>query len=343
MRKIILSEFGGPEVLRVADAPEPEVPQDGWVVELRAIGINFAELVERRGLYRKNQKTPYEMGKEAAGVIIAAGPEAMSVDSSDGAQRGFQVGQRVIVIRFGGGCYAERVAVRPGQVLPAPPHLDFDELASFAISFATAWYAQEELARARPGECALIHAAAGAVGSAAVLLARACGLGPVFGTAGSDEKCAAVRALGATECFNYRALPEGAGFANQIRARTHGRGVDYCLESIGGEVFDQSLELSAPLARIVVIGFSSIGADYAQAIARVHPLKLFLRSIGLFGLNVEQLDFPARRDVWTRMLAVVEAHELRPLVGRRFALDEAPEAHAHIEARENFGKVVLIP
>lgn len=334
MRKIVLTEFGGPEVLRVGEVPEPEPPVDGWLVELRAIGINFAELVERRGLYRKDQRTPYEMGKEASGVVVAAGPEAPPP-----AAGGFELGQRAIVIRFEGGCYAERVAARPGQLLAAPEHLDFDELAAFAISFGTAWYAQEELARARPGESLLVHAAGGAVGSAAVKLAKASGLGPVVGTAGSDEKCAAVHALGADLCCNYR----DGGFVDEVRALTDGRGVDCCLESIGGLVFDRSLELLAPLGRMVVIGFSSIGDDYANAIQRVHPLKLFLRSIGLFGLNVERLDFPRRPDVWQRLVALVERHELRPLVGRRFALADAPAAHAHIEARENLGKVVLVP
>ena len=177
MRKVVLTGFGGPEVLVPTEAPEPDLPADGWIVELRAIGLNFAELVERRGLYRKDQRLPYEIGKEACGVIVQRGRDA----------RGFELGQRVIVIKFSGGCYAERVAVRPGQVLPLPAHLDFAGGAAFAIAYATAWYAQEELARARPGETALIQAAAGATGSAAVRLAKARGL-TVIGTAGGPEK-----------------------------------------------------------------------------------------------------------------------------------------------------------
>ncbi|HKX46033.1 MAG TPA: alcohol dehydrogenase catalytic domain-containing protein, partial [Planctomycetota bacterium] len=114
MRKVVLEAFGGPEVLRPVEVAEPALPRDGYVVELAAIGINFAELVERRGLYRRGQTLPYEIGKEACGRVVAAGPDA----------RGFERGERVIVIRFAGGCYAERVAVRPGELLRPPAHLD---------------------------------------------------------------------------------------------------------------------------------------------------------------------------------------------------------------------------
>jgi NADPH:quinone reductase-like Zn-dependent oxidoreductase len=329
MRKVVLTGFGGPEVLRLSEAPEPELPADGWIVELRAIGLNFAELVERRGLYRKDQRLPYEIGKEAAGVIVAKGARA----------RGFELGQSVIVIRFSGGCYAERVAVQAGQVLRAPAHLNLEECAAFAIAYITAWYAQEELARARPGESALIQAAAGATGSAAVRLAKARGLGPVIGTAGGPEKAQQVLALGADQCIDYQceALPA------RLAELTHKRGVDYCLESVGGQVFEQSLQALSPMGRLVAIGFSSIDKDHAERIKRVHPLQLFLRSWGLFGLNVENLDFPRRLDVWERLLAVVEAHELRPLVGARFPLAEAAQAHAAIETRRTAGKVLLIP
>jgi NADPH:quinone reductase-like Zn-dependent oxidoreductase len=329
MRKVVLEAFGPPEVLRCTEVQDPEPPPDGYLVELAAIGLNFAEVVERRGLYRRDQRLPYEIGKEAAGTIVAAGREA----------RGFEVGQQVIVIRFDGGCYAERVTAQPQHLLPIPTHLTLEEAAAFAIAFGTAWYAQEELARVRPGESVLIQAAAGGTGSAAISLAVARGCAPVLGTAGGAEKCAAVQALGASACIDYRS----GEFAAQVRERTAGRGIDYCLESVGGEVFERSLESLAPLGRLVLIGFSSIARDHATAVARVHPLKLFQRSWGLFGLNVENLDFPRRREIWRRLCDFAESHRLRPLLGPRFPLAEAAAAHAAVEGRRTAGKVLLIP
>lgn len=334
MLKIVLEAFGAPEVLRPVDVPDPEPPVDGYVVELAAIGINFAELVERRGRYRRDQRLPYEMGKEGAGTVVAAGPAAPGPDAG-----GFAVGDRVMVVKFDGGVYAERVALRARDLLAAPEHLSLEEAAAFAIAFGTAWYAQEELARVRPGEAVLIQAAAGSTGSAAVKLAVARGCGPVIATAGGAAKCEQALALGAATCVDYR----GDDFAPAVADATAGRGVDYCLESVGGDVFERSLAVLAPLGRLVVIGFSSIDADHAERIKRVHPLQLFLRSWGLFGLNVENLDFPNRPDVWSRLAAFAAEHGLRPHLGPRFPLRAAAAAHAAIERRETTGKVLLIP
>ena len=128
-----------------------------------------------------------------------------------------------------------------------------------------------------------------------------------------------------------------------MRERTGGRGVDFCLESVGGDVLARALEVLAPLGRIVLLGFSSIDSDHSERIARVHPLTLFHRSIGIFGLNVENLDFPRRAADWRALCEVAERHDLRPVVGPRFPLERAADAHAAIEARSTVGKVLLVP
>lgn len=329
MRKIVLSAFGAPEVLELAELDSPELPRDGYLVEVKACGVNFADVVERRGEYRKDQQLPYDLGKEAAGVVVERGPEATE----------FALGDRVIVIHFEGGCYAERVAARPDQVLPAPAHLDFDELAAMPIIYATAWYAMHELARVRPGESVLIQAAAGAVGAAAIQLARSHGCTPILGTAGGPEKAAFVEELGADRGIDYRTHD----FRKAVAGATDGVGVDYVLESVGGEVFERSLEVMAPMGRMVIIGFSSIRGDYAKAIKRIHPLSLFHRSTAIAGLNIENLRFASRRDVWGRMLRHVESEGLRPVIGHRFPLADAAAAHRALESRATRGKVLLIP
>ena len=327
MRKIRLEAFGGPEVLEVRDMPRPVFPDDGYLIETRAVGLNFAELVERRGRYRKDQQVPYEMGKEAAGVVIERGPNATR----------FAVGDAVIAVKFNNGCYAEIVDATEAQVIRPPKGLSFVEMAAFANTFGTAWYAIHEQARVRPGESMLIQAAAGGVGTAAVMLSKALGCAPIIGTAGSDDKCRLVESLGADACVNYR----DTDFRETVRKLTNGRGVDFCLESVGGEVYERSLEVLAPVGRLIIIGFSSITKDYANAIPRLHPLTLFHRSIQVGGLNVDNLKYQTQHAFWDGLIAHVEAHGLKPLVGLTLPFEQAAEAHRALESRATTGKVVL--
>lgn len=328
VREFRLHAFGGPEVLTLEERPAPACPERGYLVSTRAVGLNFADVVERRGRYRREQALPLSVGREAAGVVAQAGPQA----------RRFRPGDEVIVFKFGGGCYADTIAATEDEVLEPPAGYSCAEQAAFAASFATAWYALRELARVRPGESALVQAAAGGVGTAAVKLLRALGAGPILGTAGTPEKCALVERLGADCCVDY-SLQD---FREEVRRRTQGRGVDFCLESVGGEVYQRSLEVLAPLGRLVMIGFSSIERDYGERIPRLHPLTLFHRSIAVAGLNVEGLRFVERPREWGRLLAFCAEHELRPHVGRTFRFEEAALAQAELEGRRSVGKVVLV-
>ena len=327
MRYVNQEAFGEPGVLAVCDGPDPVPPPDGYVVAVRAAGCNYADVVERRGRYRKDQVLPAVLGKEAAGVVVERGPRATR----------FEIGDPVIVVRFDNGCYAELVAAGPGQVLRPPRGYSFVEMAAFANCFATYWYAMHEIARVRPGDSVLVQAAAGGVGTAAVALARSHGCAPIIGTAGTPEKCSIVRGLGADACVDYSA----ADFGEVVLERTHGTGVDYCLESVGGDVYRRSLEVLAPMGRMVVIGFSSISADYATEIPRLHPLHLFHRSILVGGLNVDHLDYARRAPVWDRLVDHVELHGLRPHVGGIYPLSEVAAAHDALESRRTVGKVVL--
>lgn len=328
-RRIRLTELGDPSVLRVEEFPDPQPPPDGYVVAVEAAGVNFADTLERRGAYRRDQALPCELGKEAAGVVVARGAEAHE----------FHEGDRVIVVKMDNGCYADRVAAAGHQVLPPPADFDFDEMAAFANTFATAWWAMHEVARTRPGESALIQAAAGGVGSAAVALARSGGLSPVIGTAGSAEKCAFVERLGADACLDYRTTD----VAPALGELTGGRGIDYCLESVGGRAYEASLQALAPLGRLVVIGFSSIREHHAERIPRLHPLTLFHRSIAVAGLNMDHVAYTRDRATWRRLVDHVEEHGLRPVVGATFPLEEAARAHEALERRETIGKVLLRP
>lgn len=327
VRVVEAHSFGGPEVLQVRRSSSPAVPDDGYLVEVYAAGLNFADVVERRGRYKRDQPLPARLGKEAAGVVVERGPAA-----SD-----FDVGDPVIVVKFGNGCYAEVIAAEAHEVLRPPNGLSFVELAAFGTNYVTAWYAMHEVARVRPGESVLVQAAAGGVGTAAVKLARSHGCGPVIGTAGGARKCELVRLLGADVCVDYLV----DDFGPEVLASTHGVGVDYCLESVGGAVYDRCLEVMAPRGHLVVIGFSSISTNYAEAVKRLHPLTVFHRSFSVGGLNIDNLGFQRRRDIWDDLVTHAEQHELRPHVGQVFPFDRIADAHAALEGRTTTGKVVL--
>jgi NADPH2:quinone reductase len=329
MRQIVVSAFGGPEVLVLREVAEPQPAPDGYVIEARAIGVNFADLVGRRGLYTRDARCPFAPGLEAAGVIVARGPHA----------REHELGDTVLTLNFAGGCYAERIAAGARDVLRGPRGYSFEQLAAFSATFGTAWYAQHEVARARPGESALILAAAGAVGTAALALARSHGMRPVIGAAGGADKCAWVRGLGADACIDYTR----EDLREAVRALTGGRGVDYVLESVGGETLERSIEALAPLGRLVTIGYSSVGERHGEAIKRIHPIALFQRSISIGGLNVNNLRIAGREAEWTQLVQHVERHGLLPVIGQRYSLAQAADAHAAIEARATRGKVLLLP
>ena len=327
MRAIVLESFGSPDVLTFRDLPDPTPPPRGYVVQIVAASVNYADVVERRGLYKKNQKLPSRLGKEASGIVISRDSEAVE----------FEVGDPVIVVCIQNGCYAEKVAVEAHEVLPPPAGLTFAEMAAFPISHCTAWYCQVEIARVRPGESVLIQASAGGVGCAAVALARSFGCAPIIGTAGSSEKCSVALRQGADVCIDYSV----EDFRPAVMELTNGAGVDYCLESVGGDTYDRSLEVIAPMGRLMIIGFSSIDGDYATTIRRLHPLTLFLRSIAVGGMNLDNLAFNQRRGIWDKLVAHVDEHALRPLVTQVYPFEEVRASHEALETRRSTGKIVL--
>jgi NADPH2:quinone reductase len=328
MRAVVLERFGTPYVLEFRELPDPVPPAGGYVVRIIASAVNYADVVERRGLYKRDQHLPCALGKEAAGVVVARDPDAVE----------FEVGDPVIVVRFGNGCYADLVAAAPNEVLRPPRGLSFLEMAAFGTAYATAWYAMHEIARVRPGDSALIQAAAGGVGNAAIVLARTGGCSLVIGTAGGSVKCAVVLRHGADVCVDYLAgdLREG------VLAATGGAGVDYCLESVGGDTYRKSLDVMGPMGHLVVIGFSGIADDYAAATPRLHPLTVFQRSFSVGGLNMDNLGFTGRREVWAHLVAHAEEHAIVPEVNAVFPFAEIRSAHQALESRKTTGKVVLV-
>jgi NADPH:quinone reductase-like Zn-dependent oxidoreductase len=336
MRAIVLDRHGGPEELRVRDLPDP-VPGPGEVrVRVEAIGINYAEVLSRKGLYGWAPAMPYTPGMEAVGTLDALGAGV----------EGRAIGERVIVgAQYG--AYAERVVVPERQALPAVAGFSTEENAALAVNYLTAWVALMEMARLRPTDRVLVTAAAGGVGTAAVLVATRFGCATV-GMAGSDEKLAQIRALGAEAAVNYRA----AGFAARLREAAGPVGFDVVVEVVGGEVFRAVWPVLAPFGRVVVAGFASLALQRWNPLSwlrtwrdlpRADIRSLAPASAGLMGTHVGYLlaDPPRLARVWGELMAFVSAHDIRPVVGATFAFDQMAEAHRLMESRRSVGKIVV--
>ena len=343
MRAVPLRRHGGPDVLRLEDCREPTAGAGDVVVRTEAIGLNYAEVLSRKGLYGWAPPLPYVPGMECAGTIEAVGE---GVDPA-------RIGERVIVgAQYG--CYAELVAVSAQQALPALPGFSIEENAAFAVNFMTAWVSLMEMARLRPGDRVLVTAAAGGVGSAAVKIARAFGC-TVYGAAGSGAKLPQLEKLGVDFAVSYGE----PGFANRVRdasaaAGHEAPGVDVVLEVVGGEVFHDSLELLAPFGRMVVAGFAGYELRRWNPLSwyrtwrdmpRANVGRLAVKSRGVLASHIGYLLKDPRRmaRLWSDLTGFSAAHDLRPLVGATFPLDQIGAAHVLMESRGSTGKIVVLP
>jgi NADPH2:quinone reductase len=306
VRAVVLEGVGGPEQLVVRDVPEPEAAEGQFLVDVRAAGINFADVLIRTGNYPQMPELPAVLGSEIAGEVE---------------------GRRVFGFTRGlGGGYAERAAVEQRWLLPLPESATFAEGAAFPLAFLTAWIPLTELVRIGFGARVLVTAAAGAVGTAAVQLVRALNGRPVAAV-GSEVKLGLPRSLGADEAVTYDRLGELEP-------------VDAVFDLVGGEVFSSALALLKPLGTAIAAGYA--GGMWEE----VNPAWLVGRNIGVHGFYLGRLTAlrpgfveQAARDV----LRLWEGGVVRPVVGHELPLEQAGAAHQLIAERKTTGKVVLIP
>ena len=336
MRAYLLTKTGNPDVLRLHDVPEPE-PAPGEVrVRIRLIGLNYAEILSRKGLYGWAPRRPYILGMEAFGEIDAVG-EGVT---------GRVVGEPVIVgAQYG--CYAEKVCVPAHQALPALPHFCPEENAAFTVNYMTAWIALMKMARLLPSDTVFISPAAGGVGTAAVQLSKAYGC-RTLGVAGRAEKIELLQKLGVDLAINYREQ----NFEPVVREFLSGDGIDVAVEMVGGEVFKACQRLLNPFGRIVVAGFASLNLQKWNPISwwrtwRDLPrARLQDMAEGSFGVLSSHVGYLLPRvelmlGVWQELVDYVSRHQIRPVIGRVFAFDALPEAHRWIESRQSHGKVLV--
>lgn len=285
------------------DVPEPEGPV---LVRVKAAGINFADVLIRRGRYPQMPELPVVLGSEIAGEL--------------------EDGTRVMAMTRGSGGYAELAAVDPAQLVPLPDGASFAEGASFLLTFLTAYIPLTRQVRLKRGSTVLVHAAAGGVGTAAIQVARALGA-TVFAAAGSQEKLAVCRELGAEAAYTYEEIPD------DVR-------VDIVVDPVGGELFERASGRMRPLGTLVAIGFA------AGMWPQIDPAALVGRNVGVQGFYLGRLVRHMPEVVGEavgELLALWQEGALRPLVGAEVPLAEVDRAHELVESRRSVGKVVLVP
>lgn len=336
MRQAVITRAGGPQVLQVQERPDPS-PAPGEVrIRVKFSGVNYADIMARLGLYPDAPPIPCVVGYEVSGIIDQVGPGATT----------FAEGDRVLSLcRFGG--YADTVIAPIGHVYHMPDTLSFQTAAAIPVNYATAWIMLIRSGNLHPGETALIHAAAGGVGQAALQICQWRGA-TVIGTA-SPAKHPRLRELGVAHCIDYTR----EDFQKAVMAYTHGRGVDIVLDAVGGNSFRKSYRCLAPLGRLFCFGASSMTTGQRAnplAIAKLlltmpffHPMPLMDTNRGVFGTNMGHLwDVMDRlRPDMEQILALVQDGTFNPVVDRCFPLAQAGEAHAFLQDRKNFGKVLL--
>jgi putative PIG3 family NAD(P)H quinone oxidoreductase len=324
MKAIVITEFGGPEVLALRDVPAP-VPSRGEVrVRVRATAVNRADLIQRMGMYPAPPGDPPDIpGLEFAGEVDALGNDVTTL----------ALGDRVFGL-VGGGAYAEHVVANERALAKIPDALSFEQAAAVPEAFITAYDAMVAQGALAAGERVLVHAAGSGVGTAAVQIARAVGA-RCIGTARTPEKLERAKTIGMHEGV----VASGGKFAEAVMRATGGAGVDVVLELVGGAYVAEDLACIAPRGRIVLVGLMA-GAQVDLDLRAVLKKRVSVVGTVLRARPLEE-KIAAARAFERHVVPLLASGALQPIVDRTFALHDAPAAHAYVAANEGFGKVVL--
>ena len=323
MKAIEISQPGGPEVLTLVERPKPELKPGQVLIKVKAAGINRPDVFQRQGSYPPPSDASDLPGLEVAGEIV----------EGDVSGTNFKIGDMVCALTPGGG-YAEYCAAPAGNCLPIPEGLSLVEAATLPETYFTVWSNVFDRGQLKKGETLLVHGGASGIGTTAILLARAFGH-TVYATVGSDERVAAVEALGATKGINYKTQD----FVEEIKTLTNGRGVDVILDMVAGEYINRNLQCLAEDGRTVII------AQLGGSKATINSNMLMRRRLTVTGSTLR----PRTPEFKTEIARALEANvwplfgsgQLKPVVYATFPFADVQKAHAMMDAGEQIGKIVL--
>lgn len=342
MKAIAFRQHGGPEVLEMTELSTPEPRAREVRVKVKAVALNHLDVWVRKGWAGLKLEMPHVLGSDVAGVVDAVGAEVTDLKPgaealvnpglSCGACEKCLSGEDVLCRSYAilgehvRGGYAEYVCVPRQNILPKPKALSFEESACLPLTFLTAWHMLMTRAQLRPGETVLIHAAGSGVGSAGVQIAKLAGA-KVIATASTPEKLEKAKALGADHLINYAQ----SDFLEEVKKLTSRRLVDVVFEHVGASTWDKSVLCLPKGGRLVTCG-ATTGPD-----VKLDLRVLFYKSISLLGSTM------GSKGELFRILELVEAGKLKPVMDRVLPLSKAAEAHGLLTDRKSFGNVVLTP
>jgi NADPH2:quinone reductase len=319
MKAIRVHQFGGPEVLRPEDAPDPKPGPGQVVVGVRAAGVNPVDTYIRSGTYGPRD-FPFTPGSDGAGVVESVGP---------GVKR-LKPGDRVYLAGSVTGTYAEKALSSESQAQPLPENVSFAQGAAVYVPYATAYRALINRARAEPAETVLVHGASGGVGVAATQIAASRGMA-VIGTAGTERGRRLVLEQGASHVLDHTA-PD---YLDRLVDLTGGQGVDVILEMLANVNLARDLTVLAKNGRVVVVG--------NRGTIEINPREAMKRDASILGMTLMNASERELAGIHAALVAGMRDGTLRPVVGKEFPLADAPAAHAAVMAPGSYGKIVLTP
>ncbi|KAG6393979.1 hypothetical protein SASPL_144555 [Salvia splendens] len=374
MKAIVITEAGGPEVLQLLEVDAPKIKDNEVLIRVAATALNRADTLQRLGRYPPPKGESEFPGLECSGVVEAVGKDVLRWKIGDQVSllvivacgnclmkcliefelrrcHRFAIGDSVlsdaIVLQLAilmimlvcalvaGGGYAEKVAVPAGQVLPVPPNISLQDAASFPEVACTVWSTVFMMSHLSQGETFLIHGGSSGIGTFSIQLAKHLGV-KVFVTAGTEEKLAACKELGADVCINYKT----EDFVSRVKEETAGKGVDVILDNIGASYLQRNLESLNIDGRLFIIGFMG-GTTTEINLASLLSKRLTVQAAGLRNRSLENkavIVNEVEKYVWP---AIAEG-KIKPVVYKRLPLEEAAEGHRIMESSKHIGKIILL-
>ena len=340
---MVVRRYGPPEVFESQEVPDPQPKAGEVLIRVKAVGINFADLLQRMGIYPGTPKPPFVPGIEIAGVV-----EKVADGGKAGAGEGEPLRPGDAVAAFPHfNAYAGWAAVPASMAYRLPAGMSFEDGAAIPVNYLTAYHSMFTMGNLQPGDRILIHGAAGGVGIAAIQLAKARGL-VTFGTAG-PAKQEYLKKIGVDHAIDYTK----GDFAQSVR-KFAPDGIEMVMDPIGGKSFAQSQACLGPTGRLVVYGFSAAaGPDGKRSLLRglkallatpkFHPLKMMSQNLAVIGVNLGRLQARGAllRAELDELFKMYSAGKIKPVIGKTFPLADAAMAHRYIHERKNIGKVIL--
>lgn len=320
MKAIVITKYGGPEVLQLKEYPTPEIAGDEVLIEVKAAGLNRSDVFQRQGNYPAPDGVPDDiLGLEVAGIIVKCGPQVTD----------FKAGDKVCALLAGGG-YAEFVSVREGQCLPIPDGLTFSEAASLPETVFTVWSNVFQRGKLQSGEIFLLHGGNSGIGITGIQIAHAFG-SKVIVTVGSEEKGKACIDLGADSYINYK--------TQDFEYELQNEGVDVILDMIGGDYLAKNINILKPEGRLIHI--NAVAGSHTDLDIR----KVMLKRLTISGSTLRSREYEFKRqlgkEVRKYVWPLIESKKFRPVIFKTFPFSEAAEAHRQLEEGTHSGKIIL--